>query len=149
MTMVVQGFTGSFEVGTGDSIHHVGTLSVFPQTLIQQILTRVCDELGTALGPLLDMLGTHTAHRQLHLQLSLCSATPTSSYSLPLTLLPEGGAAQWVRTPARDRQEGSSRGEEGGRRLMASGEAVGSHMPSRLLPASEEGEKECPLQLGS
>lgn len=113
MTMVVQGFTGSSEVGTADSIHHVGTLSVFLQTLIHQILTRVCDKLGTALGPLLDMLGTHTAHGQLHLQLSLCSATPTSSYSLPLTLLPEGGAAQWVRTPARDRQEASSRGRKG------------------------------------
>lgn len=149
MTVVVQGFTGSSEVGTADNIHHVDTLSVFLQTLIQQILTRACDELGTALGPLLDTLGTHTAHRQFYLQLSLCSATPTSSYSLPLTLLPEGHAVQWVRTPARDRQEGSSRGEEGGRRLTASGEAVGSHMPSRLLPASEEGEKGGPLQLRS
>lgn len=42
---------------------------------------------------------------------SLCH--PSGPYSLPLTLLPEGGAVQWVRIPARDRQEGSGRGGEG------------------------------------
>lgn len=44
---------------------------------------------------------------------SSLSAAPTSPHPLPPTLLPEGGAVQWVRIPARDRWEGSGGGGEG------------------------------------
>lgn len=48
-----------FGVGTVNNTHHVGTFSVFLQTLIQQILTRVCYKLGTTLGPRSHAWSTH------------------------------------------------------------------------------------------
>lgn len=105
------------------------------------------------LGPLIQMCGMPGPHKQLHLQLSVSSAmqlsadyddplrgSPASSRALPLTLLPSGGAVQWARIPERDRHEGS----EGVWGLRAPGEALGSHMASRLLPAWEEGGKRDP-----
>lgn len=127
---VVWGLTGSRLWGWNCQQHPpCGYLLSIPSNTHSADIDEGLLQAGHHFGPSEPCL-EHTLPTNSSVCSSLC-AVPPSPVPTP-SLLPEGGAVQLVRIPARDRQEGW--------RLMASSGAWGSHMPSRLLPASEEGD---------